>query len=174
VTDDFEIIIKDSFFEEKIFIKLKQIIDKKVYSPSLAILRNENNHPWFSAHPDKEIPDMVKEKCEKILNKKLEINFCVYSLVATVEALPHRDISPKCDYQTIIYIKGNTNLHKGTGFYTLSETTKDHELNTHVGFKENRAIIWRSNAVHSPLNWASKEPSKRYSIICQFKEMSKM
>jgi hypothetical protein len=53
-----------------------------------------------------------------------------------------------------------------TGFYL------NRELNTHVGFNENRAIIWHANTWHSPLNWASDDKSKRYSIICQFKEVN--
>ena len=40
-------------------------------------------------------------------------------------------------------------------------------LNTHIGFKENRAIFFKSGTTHSPLTW-QEDSSKRYSIICQF------
>jgi hypothetical protein len=84
-------------------------------------------------------------------------------MLATVEPLPHCDLGEECDYQVIIYIKGNNHLNKGTGFYLNGD------LNTHVGFNENRGVIWHANTVHTPLNWASDDKSKRFSLIMQMK-----
>ena len=161
--EGFDIIIKDNFIDENLFKDVHSKISTYLYSPELSILDN-GKHPWFTAFVPENIQDYLKSKCEKILNKKLKINFCFYTMLATVEPLPHCDLNENCDYQCLVYIKGNTNLNKGTGFYL------NNELNTHVGFNENRGIIWHDNTVHTPLNWASDDKSKRFSIICQFKE----
>jgi len=90
-------------------------------------------------------------------------------MLATVEPTVHRDYDEeKTSHQVIIYIKGNTDLHKGTGFYIKSGDGL--ELNTHVGFVENRAVFWDSKAYHSPLNFTAEDKSKRFSIIAQYKE----
>ena len=162
----FHIIIKDNFFEKELFEKLKIHISNYQFVAQHHALTNSNyNHVWFSYPTEKDIENIIKNKCENIFNKKFRVNFCSYTLLASVDPLPHIDLNDNCDHQIIIYIKGNTNLHKGTGFYL------NNELNTHIGFNENRAVLWHSNTKHSPLNWASDDKSKRYSIICQLKEI---
>jgi len=163
--EGFDIIIKDNFLDNKLFNNLHNKISYFNYSSELHGLGDGYNHPWFACKTEKDVKEIIENKCEKILNKKFKASLCSYTLLATVKPLPHCDMYEDCDYQIIIYIKGNTNLHKGTGFYLNGE------LNTHIGFNENRAILWRSNAVHSPLNWASDDKSKRFSIICQLKEV---
>lgn len=161
----FDIIIKDNFLDKDFYKKIHKKIDRYTYFPRRNVIENVD-HIWYSRDAEREISEIVKNKCEKILHKKLKIRFCSYTMLATAEPRVHCDFNPECDYQIIIYIKGNVNLHKGTGFYL------NRELNTHVGFNENRAIIWHANTWHSPLNWASDDKSKRYSIICQFKEVN--
>jgi len=160
----FYITIKDNFFNENILKKLQDKLPTLNYSSQYNAIKNIN-HIWFSCPAEENIKDIIKNKCEKIWNKKFKIRFCSYTMLATVEPVVHCDLSEECDHQIIIYIKGNTNLHKGTGFYL------NNELNTHIGFNENRAVFWHSNTMHSPLNWAADDKSKRYSIICQMKEI---
>ena len=60
-----------------------------------------------------------------------------------------------------------------TYFYIAYRYIKNEDgfqLNTHVGFVENRAIFWDSRAWHSPLNFAANDKSKRFSILAQYKE----
>ena len=160
----FNIVIKDNFLDKDIFKKIHQKINTYDYSANGNQI-DGINHIWFSCKAEDEIKKIIKDKCEKVLNKKFKVNFCSYTLLATVEPVVHCDLTELCDYQIILYIKGNTNLHKGTGFYLSGE------LNTHIGFNENRAIIWHANTYHSPLNWASDDKSRRYSIVCQLKEL---
>ena len=162
--EGFNIIIKDNFLDQDLHKKIHSKIDKYNYSATFNGIKGIK-HIWFSSPIEKEIQEIVKNKCEKILNKKFKVHFCNYTMLATVEPVVHCDHNDNCDYQIIIYIKGNTNLHKGTGFYLNGE------LNTHIGFNENRAVLWHANTFHSPLNWASDDKSKRYSIICQLKEI---
>jgi|TARA_R110000772_G_scaffold22980_2_gene61886 hypothetical protein len=160
----FDIVIKDNFLDKDIFEKIHQKINTYNYLAGNNKIEGID-HIWFSCHTEEEIKKLVKNKCEEVLNKKFKVSFCCYTMLATVEPRVHCDLNESCDYQIIIYIKGNPNLHKGTGFYL------NNELNTHIGFNENRAVIWHSNTFHSPLNWASDDQSKRYSIICQLKEL---
>jgi hypothetical protein len=163
--EGFNIIIKDNFLDQDLHEKIHSRIHAYNYSSSYNFIPG-TNHIWFSCPVEKEIEEIVKNKCEETLNKKFKVNFCSYTMLATVKPEVHCDYSENnCDHQIIIYIKGNTNLHKGTGFYLNGE------LNTHVGFNENRAVLWHANALHSPLNWASDDKSKRFSIICQLKEI---
>ena len=158
----FDITIKDNFLDSDIFKKIHERIDMYNYFPQTNMIEGIK-HIWFSCDAEEEIVKIVRKKCEKILNKKLKVRFCSYTMLATVEPLPHCDLGEECDYQVIIYIKGNNHLNKGTGFYLNGD------LNTHVGFNENRGVIWHANTVHTPLNWASDDKSKRFSLIMQMK-----
>lgn len=174
--EEFYITIKDNFFDENIFKELHNTLPNLNYfCRHNAIVTDDAtqhiNHIWFSTDSEEHIQNIVKENCEKILNKKFKINFCSYTLLSTVEPLPHCDLDDKCDYQVIIYIKGNENLHKGTGFYVYNKDKDENQLNTHVGFKQNRAVLWHSNTTHTPMNWAADDKSKRFSVICQMKEI---
>tara|TARA_Y100001972_G_scaffold6042_1_gene6536 strand:- start:275 stop:550 length:276 start_codon:yes stop_codon:yes gene_type:complete len=90
-------------------------------------------------------------------------------MLATVEPRVHCDYGENCTHQVIVYIRGNEDLHKGTGFYVSKDDFN--ELNTHVGFRQNRAIFWNSQIYHSPLNWSSDDKSKRFSLIAQYREI---
>tara|TARA_R110002012_G_scaffold238372_1_gene412163 strand:- start:2450 stop:2962 length:513 start_codon:yes stop_codon:yes gene_type:complete len=164
IVDGFYITIKDNFLEKEKLLELQKNLPLINYSGKYNVITNIN-HIWFSAPASKEITNIIKAKCEKLLNKKFKINFCSYTLLSTVEPLPHCDLNDETDYQVIVYIKGDVDLHKGTGFYVKGE------LNTHIGFNENRAVIWHSNSWHTPMNWAADNKSKRYSVICQLKEL---
>jgi hypothetical protein len=167
--DSFNIHIKDNFFNEDNFKKLKNKLPTLKYAGlGLSLTIAPNKHVWFSHPADPKIIFLIKNKIEKILNKKFTVVLSSYTMVANSVALVHSDEN-SCDYQAIIYIKGNNNLHKGTGFYIFNEENKNFELNTHIGFKENRVVIWKSNVCHSPMNWASEDKSKRFSIIIQLK-----
>ena len=165
----FDISIKDNFLEKNIFDEVYLKIDRLIYSAK-GNYQEGSSHIWYSCPAEDKIKKYITKKCEEKINKKLECVLCSYTMLATVEPLPHHDKGDgQCDYQVIIYIKGNTNLHKGTGFYVYNEKTKSYELNTHIGFFQNRGIIFDSSNWHTPMNWSSDDKSKRFSIIAQFK-----
>ena len=167
---NFNINIVDNFLDKNTFTELYNKIPYLQYRADLNYHIDKSiPHIWYAANGEPELGKLLKEKCEKAFNKKLDLNFCNYTMLATVEPMVH------CDYhedltthQVIIYIRGNTDLHKGTGFYIKNED--GFQLNTHVGFVENRAIFWDSRAWHSPLNFAANDKSKRFSILAQYKE----
>ena len=172
--NNFDIRIKDNFLEKKIFDGVYSKINYYHYSGTSNYQESKENgteHIWFSADTEIEIKDYVTKKVEESLNQKLTCTLCSYTMLQTAVPLVHNDFFPGCDYQVIIYIKGTPNIHKGTGFYVLNKDTNAFDLNTHIGFYENRAVMWDSKAYHSPMNWLAEDKSKRFSIICQFKTM---
>ena len=56
---------------------------------------------------------------------------------------------------------GDTKINNGTGFYEQEDDK--FSLHTHIGFKENRAIIFTSSIWHSPLQFAG-ESTPRYVL----------
>ena len=64
-------------------------------------------------------------------------------------AIPHQD---NVDFNCLIYLLGNPLINNGTGFYIEQEGNQ--VLNSHVGFKENRAIFFDAKIYHSPLQFA--------------------
>ena len=172
--NNFDIRIKDNFLEKKIFNKIHSKISYYPYSGTTnyqSLKEYGTEHNWFACDTEIEIKEYVTKKVEKSLNLKLMCTLCSYTMLQTAVPLVHNDFFPGCDYQVIIYIKGTPNIHKGTGFYVLNNDTKKLDLNTHIGFYENRAIMWESHAYHSPMNWLAEDKSKRFSIICQFKKL---
>ena len=171
---NFDIRIKDNFLEKKIFDNIYSKINYKSYSGSDNYQESASNgtkHIWFAVHTEDEIKDLITKKVEKVLNQKLTCGLCSYTMLQTAVSLVHNDYTPDVDYQCILYIKGTANIHKGTGFYVPNKDTNKLELNTHVGFYQNRVVIWGSKAYHSPMNFLAEDKSKRYSIICQFKKV---
>jgi hypothetical protein len=57
---------------------------------------------------------------------------------------PHVDSINGNILNLLIMINGPTAVTNGTVFYT------DNELDIHVGFRENRAVLFPSDKVHSP------------------------
>ena len=169
---NFDIRIKDNFLDKKIFNDIYSKINYYSYSGTKnhqECKSNGTSHIWFACDTELEIKNYVTKKVEKSLNKKLICTLCSYTMLQTAVSLVHSDAG-ECDYQSIIYIKGTANIHKGTGFYVSNKNINAFDLNTHIGFYENRAVIWESQAYHSPMNFLAEDKSKRFSIICQFQK----
>tara|TARA_R100001086_G_C11671430_1_gene213029 strand:- start:18 stop:527 length:510 start_codon:yes stop_codon:yes gene_type:complete len=167
--EKFDIRIKDDFLEESKFKVLYDKVPFYNYQAGGNYIKNVN-HIWYSIEAPEDVTKYLKEECEKQFNIKLKTYFCNFTMLATVTPVVHCDYGKeKCTHQVIVYLRGNEDLHKGTGFYISKNN--NYELNTHVGFKQNRAIFWNSEIYHSPLNWSADDKSKRFSLIAQYKEI---
>ena len=180
--EGFDIHIKDNFLDDKLF---KLIYDKipfytyrynftqhAIKDSKLISKENKNEHLFYGADAEKHTADHIRKKCSKLYNKKFKERFCSYTMVARTTPMVHKDLDDYTSHQILLYIRGDESLHRGTGFYVKNKNTKDtYELNTHIGFKENRAIFWESSSYHSPLMWDDKNQSKRFSILAQYKEI---
>ncbi len=166
----FDINIKDNFLEEKLYKSIYDKIPFYTYSQDYKYEEGDTNaHLFYGAPVEKNISDYLREKCQKLYNKKFKENYSAYTMVARTTPMVHADIGPNCTHQIIVYVRGDESLHRGTGFYVDNKGYR--ELNTHIGFKQNRGIFWESSAFHSPLIWSDDNKSKRFSIIAQYKEI---
>ena len=166
---EFDIRIKDNFLENNKFKDLYDKVPFYTYKHDMNSLYNVN-HVWYASIASDEVSEYLKNHCEKEFSIKLKTHWCCFTMLAAVNPIVHCDYNEeKCTHQIIVYLRGNENLNKGTGFYTTKDNIN--ELNTHVGFKQNRAIFWNSEIWHSPLNWSADDKSKRFSLIAQYKEI---
>ena len=123
-----------------------------------------------------------KDKEDKVLSHLLSnnnvkikrlISDFVYTMVSNVkENSCHVDsgddinnFGKDFNAQFIFYVNGNNELTNGTGFYTKGKN-KEYHLTTHIGFVENRALLFKNNVMHSPLKFLSNDNKPRFSIIC--------
>jgi hypothetical protein len=152
--------IIDNFFEDKSLLNIQDhITTKLIFTPQYfenAKERNKESHygDRFDLENDmnllntfvKQTENKFKIKINKVRNAGIDIrNLDSFK--------PHTDIAK---INVFIMLKGPTAVTNGTVFYTQGE------LDIHVGFRENRAILFPSNWVHSPHRSKVKN-LKRYS-----------
>jgi len=169
-----ELQVQDNFLPEELFLKLANYSIGLDYSSKL-ITRNTGayeEHVFLSNPIDKNdnlLKDLEKSIIKHFNIKIKNINLAAFTCVNTKKATPHVDnlMFPN-EKHLIIYLNGDTNLNAGTGFYDKTgEGTFD--LNTAVGFRPNRALIFNADTcIHSPLLYAAEGNSPRFSIIVWF------
>jgi len=99
------------------------------------------------------------------------INLAAWTLTNARTPAPHSDQEqfPE-ERHLIIYIKGDQEINSGTGFY-IENKNKGYDLNTHIGFKKNRAVLFAAkNCMHSPLLWNSTSMG-RYACLVWFESV---
>ena len=163
--EKFDIRIKDDFLESSKFKVLYDKVPFYNYQAGGNYIKDVN-HIWYSIPASEDVTKYLKEECEKQFDIKLKTHFCSITMLATVEPRVHCDYGENCTHQVIVYIRGNEDLHKGTGFYVSKDDFN--ELNTHVGFHKNRAVLFESGMYHSPLVSFSDDSIPRISIIARF------
>ena len=112
--------------------------------------------------------DVAKECFKQIKSKFLHdpksMEAAFYTIVSPQKQFaPHVDKQGK--YQVLIYLMGDDTVNNGTGFY--KQNGNDFILDTHIGFRPNRAILFTKDNYHAPLLWAGNS-SMRYSICFSF------
>ena len=162
------IIIKDNFFNENVLKKIKQDILKLKFV--IRYYQNDskdkkNNRIYFNVDLNmehfavKEVYKNLKKYFKNIKNlKKSEHHY--FLSTKHIKATPHMD---SCHINCLVYLKGNYLINSGTGFYDKNEDTGEYILNTHVGFKENRAIIFDSSIYHASLQF-NENCGTRYAM----------
>ena len=112
----------------------------------------------------------VAKKCFEQIKPKFfhdpkKIQTILYTIVS-----PQKQFAPHVDnmgkYQVLIYLIGDETVNNGTGFYK-PDKEGNLNLNTHIGFRENRAILFTKDNYHANLLWAGNS-SMRYSIGFDF------
>ena len=169
LNEGFDIHIKDNFLEKEIYKSIYEKIPFYIYSENFKYAVpdgvDDKTHLFHGAIVEENVANYIRKKCEKLYRKKFKEGYTAYTMVSRSTPMVHCDKGKDCTHQIIIYVRGDEKLNKGTGFYS------DNELNTHVGFKQNRAIFWESSVFHSPLTWNDDNKKARFSIIAQYKEI---
>jgi hypothetical protein len=144
--------IIDNFLDEKDFNDLKEFSKSKnvKYYPKYFDGAKEKIDATtyglrYSFLIDSQLGQCLKKQClKKFKYKIVEARECGIDKRKLTMFKPHTDelISKMNLY---LQIEGGTKLNHGLGFYT------NNNLDTHIGFKENRAVLFDSNILHSPL-----------------------
>lgn len=101
----------------------------------------------------------TKNKINKIGIKIQDMDSYYFLSAKHKDATPHNDLPH--DINCLIYLQGNYLINSGTGFYDIIDNK--YVLNTHVGFKENRAIIFDSGLAHASLQF-NENCGKRFAM----------
>ena len=158
------IIIQDNFFSKKILDKIKiDLFNSKFYNRFNTHKNTVYNKIYFNVELENKHPVVI----ETIKNLKKKFNLSCSTISSNYflstkhkQATPHND--EYFEYNCLIYLKGNSLVNNGTGFYDKISKDK-YELNTHVGFKENRAIVFDSKIYHTSLQF-NEGTGKRYCL----------
>jgi len=158
--------IIDDFFNKEDLKKVQDFaLNKAFYTPRYfdnTVEKNKKNYygdRWKFKH-EPELLKLFKKQSElkfKIKIKKIKDDSGIDRRNLD-HFIPHTD--PDVLRNILIMISGPTAVTNGTVFY--HGTLNNFDLDIHVGFRENRAIMFPSNHIHSP--HASNVPNlKRYT-----------
>ncbi len=133
----------DNFFDNQVNLDVKNFCKTKLfYSP--AFTKDNNYYGLRSLINKLDIVDLFKEQAKKKF--KIDINEIHKDSGIDIRNLdkliPHKD--PQSVLNLFIMIQGDQELNNGIVFYD------NKKINIHIGFKENRAILFDSNIIHSP------------------------
>jgi len=162
--------IIDDFFNKKDFEAVKNFaLTKAFYTPIFYKNKISKKSFYGNQWKLKNEPNLLKlfikqaELKFKIKIKKIDENNSAIDQRNLDTFKPHIDIEEGAKINILIMIAGPTAVTNGTVFYT------EQQLDIHVGFRENRGIIFPSNKFHSP--HASDIPNlKRYTATLFIKD----
>jgi hypothetical protein len=152
--------IIDNFFDNNIFKNIQNHISTKIFfTPRFFEGKEHTTENYFGSRfllSNDEV--LLKTFIKQAENKfKIKINKlssdCGIDLRNTDRFRPHID---NAKINILIMLKGPRAVTNGTVFYT------DGELDMHIGFMENRAIMFPSNKFHSA-NITEVPDLKRYT-----------
>ena len=175
------LIVKDNFFKQKFLFKIHDELLKSVFvNRSVDYKESVYQKIYFNITLDNN--HYAVQEVFKILNEEYKFNVgplkSHYFLSTKHEkATPHNDIfkDGKGDenyLNCLIFLKGEELLNSGTGFYDYDKETNEYNLNRHVGFKVNRAIIFDSKIYHESLQF-NTQSAKRYVMANFCKKIKK-
>lgn len=157
-------IINNFFNENQLHLVQNFALTKAAYTPCFfdgAVEKNQQTHYGnrFYLSTDKELKNLFIKQAElkfNLKNLKINDNHSGIDQRNLDHFKPHIDSGMGIVSNILIMISGLTAVTNGTVFYS------ENELDIHIGFKENRAVMFPSDWLHS--QHASKVPNlKRYT-----------
>lgn len=173
-----KIFVQDDFFDLATLQKIQKVavsLEYKTREGAQEDIHNEKHTKrYYLEHPvpiESEVAREVRRLVKKYFFREVDTynekkpHETSYFLAKPIPATPHIDArypGSEIYHNCLIYIKGEFLLNNGTGFY--ENINEKLHLNTHIGFKENRAIFFNGNIFHASLQWADKNSSFRYCM----------
>ncbi len=154
------ITIIDNFFDKKDLELFQNFaLYKAFYTPKFFDNAPDKSKEYFYGNRFylEDAPDML-ELFKKQSEKKFKISIKKVNFNSGIDQRNLDHFKPHIDTGSgianiLLMVSGRTAVSNGTVFYT------DAELDIHVGFKENRAVMFPSDKYHS--QHASKIPNQR-------------
>ena len=147
-------IIKDNFFEETLFKKIQVDLDTVKFE-NIYALDGKGGDPqkiYFAVSLSQDHPGPVAVRSFF----KAEFGIIITKMESLYLLTPkHKKPTPHTDrgkINCLIYLKGGSLVHNGTALYEKNNEGDD-VLNSHIGFKENRAIIFSAKKTHASLQF---------------------
>lgn len=146
------IFILDNFLNEKDFNALKEFSKSKnihylpKYIKESGEKTDSNTYGFrYEFSIDSDLGICLSKQClDKFKYKIIKVNGCGLDKRKLTMYKPHVD-TDFAKMNLYLQIDGGTKLNHGIGFYT------NNNLDIHIGFKENRAVLFDSTILHSPL-----------------------
>lgn len=165
--------IVDNFFEDKLLLDLQnKVVNDLTYKPVyFENTKEKNKENYYGSRFYLTTDPYLCELLCKISQDKFKIKIKSINTESGIDIRnldhfkPHDDI-PTGIANILIMIKGLKSVNNGVVFYS------DNQLDTHIGFKENRAIMFPSNLIHSP--HLTVNPNMRYTASIFIKEYDEL
>jgi len=146
------LIVKDNFFDDETFKKIKEKVSSLPFTNRYVSEKNSVYQQIYFQHILNKNDYEVNKLCEKLNYYGIKVDNINSQYFLSTK---HKDPTPHTDYKyninCLVYIKGKSFINSGTGFYDV--INNEIQLNTHIGFKENRAIIFDSDLMHCSLQF---------------------
>jgi hypothetical protein len=166
--------IIDNFFEDKTLEQIQNhMLNNLKFTPTYynhTTEKNKENYygSRFYLEDDPKLSETFVKQAEKKFKIKIkEIQRGSGLDIRNLDHFqPHKDDGAGI-VNILVMLKGKTDVTNGTVFYNKVENNL--ELDTHIGFRENRAVMFPSNHYHSP--HASNVPNlRRYTATLFIKD----
>tara|TARA_R100000664_G_C2667390_1_gene80918 strand:- start:49 stop:603 length:555 start_codon:yes stop_codon:yes gene_type:complete len=168
--------VEDNFFENNKFEEIKEYVDTLNYNPpQTSSIEDNKGCYWFEKQLERghDLQNLIINILKDRVNLNIDKDYkskdpdtleCVTKFImsnAQDGARPHTD---NCQIQCLIFLKGEEILNNGTMFVDKNTKSKEvsFDIHTHIGFKENRAIVFSSDNWHTPAQFLGG--TWRYSI----------
>ncbi len=146
--------IVDNFFDDEKYKQVMYHIKNKIYfSPRYLEKTKERKEKLyygerFTLNLDNNLLNTFISQSEKKFNFKIKkvADDCGIDLRNLDKFVPHVDF-PFSKLNILVMLEGPVGVTTGTVFYNESESL---ELDIHVGFRPNRAVLFPSDHYHSP------------------------
>jgi hypothetical protein len=156
--------IINNFFTEEELSNVKNYITNAFFTPQhYEFAKEKTRETYFGLRHHFEHCPSLLEKMIKIGEEKFNIKILKTHPASGIDKRkveifqPHQDINSRLNL--MVMLEGPTSINNGTVFYT------DNNTDIHIGFRENRAVLFPADYTHSPSVNEEKKVERTVSSI---------